>query len=128
MIPAVQATLDEWGKALHSGDPLAIAGFYAPAIDSYFGERNVSNAGVARSLARSAARYGKTVVLRLSAIHITPVGPDRASATFHKSWQTTGKHVYSGETEERVTLTRRANGWKISSEQETRVLWTRRAR
>jgi proteasome lid subunit RPN8/RPN11 len=126
--PGVRAVLDQWDRALRTGNPKAIAAFYAPKIDSYFGERNVSSAAVARALARSAARYGKTTVLRLSAIRITPLADGRASATFRKRWQTSGTHVYAGETEERVTLAKHNDGWKSASEQELRVLWTERIR
>jgi hypothetical protein len=124
---AVHAVLDQWDRALKSGNPKEIAAFYAPKI-TYFGERNVSNADVARSLSRSAARYGKTTVLRLSDLKVAPIGDDRASATFRKRWQTSGAHLYSGETEERVVLAKYNGVWKISSEQETRVLWTERSR
>jgi hypothetical protein len=120
--------LDQWDRALRSGNPNAIAAFYAPRIDSYFGERNVSKAAVARSLSRSAARYGKTTVLRLSGIRVTPLGDNRAAVTFRKRWQTSGTHVYSGETQERVILTKQADAWKIASEQEVNVLWTERIR
>jgi uncharacterized protein (TIGR02246 family) len=127
-LPAIQQMLTEWEQALRTGNPPTIAAFYAPRVDSYFGERNVSSAAVARSLARSAGRYGKTVVLRVTAVHIKPIGDDRASVTFRKRWQTSGKHTYTGETEERLTLAKVDDGWKIASEQETRVLWTQRSR
>jgi hypothetical protein len=120
--------LSQWERALHSGNPYAIAAFYAPRVESYFGEPNVSSAAVARSLERSAQRYGKTEVLRISNMRVTPIGDDRAAVTFRKQWQTSGRHVYTGETEERVILANGDDGWKIVSEQETRVLWTRRSR
>jgi hypothetical protein len=128
VVPEVHAVLEQWDQALRSGNPKKITAFYAPTIDSYFGERNVSNSDVAESLARSAARYGKTTVLQVSDIRITPMGDSRASATFRKRWQTSGRHLYSGETEERVTLSKHNGVWKISSEQETRVLWSDRSR
>ncbi len=127
-LPDVRTALDQWDKALRSGNPKAIAAFYAPKIDSYFGEHNVSSGEVSRSLARSAARYGKTRVLRLSDLHITPIADDRAVATFRKRWQTSGAHTYSGETEERLTLSKQNDDWKISSEEQTRVLWSERIR
>jgi proteasome lid subunit RPN8/RPN11 len=126
VLAGVHAMLDQWDQALRSGNPKAIATFYAPKVDSYFGEHNVSSTDVSHSLARSAARYGKTHVLRLSDLHITPIGNDHAVATFHKRWQTSGAHTYSGETEERVTLAKQNDDWKISSEEQTRVLWTER--
>jgi ketosteroid isomerase-like protein len=127
-LPAIQNTLTEWGQALRSGDPKTIAAFYAPVVDSYFGEPNVSRTAVARSLARSAARFGATSVQYLSELHIQPLGDTRATATFHKRWRTSGRHVYAGETAERLTLAKTGDAWKIASEQETRVVWTRRER
>ncbi|HEY7393161.1 MAG TPA: hypothetical protein VH640_31865 [Bryobacteraceae bacterium] len=126
--PLPDLMLSQWEKALHSGNPNAIAAFYAPRVESYFGERNVSRAAVARSLERSAQRYGKTEVLRVSNMRVTPLGDDRSAVTFRKQWQTSGRHVYTGETEERLILANSDDGWKIVSEQETRVLWTRRSR
>jgi hypothetical protein len=120
--------LSQWGQALRTGKPEEVASFYAPRVDSYFGERNVSNAALGRSLARSAARYGTTTVQYLSEVHITPAGDDRATVTFRKRWRTSGKHVYTGETEERLGLAKVDGSWKIASEQETRVLWTKRDR
>jgi len=127
-LPAIQNVLSQWGEALRNGDPKAIAEFYAPVVDSYFGERNVSRTAVARSLARSAARFGATKVEYLSELHIKPIGDTRATVTFHKRWRTSGRHVYAGETEERLTLAKADEVWKIASEQEMRVLWTRRER
>jgi hypothetical protein len=126
--PLPDQMLSQWKRALHSGNPDAIAEFYAPRVESYFGERNVSRTAVARSLARSAARYGKTEVLSVSNMRVTPIGDDRAAVTFRKQWRTSGRHMYTGETEERLILANSDEGWKIVSEQETRVLWTRRSR
>jgi hypothetical protein len=120
--------LSQWESALHSGNPYAIAAFYAPRMESYFGERNVSSAAVARSLARSAQRYGKTEVLSVSNMRVTPMGDDRAAVTLRKQWRTSGRHMYTGETEERLIVANGDDGWKIVSELETRVLWTRRSR
>jgi hypothetical protein len=125
--PLPDQMLSQWEKALHSGNPYAIAGFYAPRVESYFGERNVTSAAVARSLARSVERYGKTEVLSVSNMRVTPMGDDRAAVTLRKQWRTSGRHIYTGETEERLILANGDDGWKIVSEQETRVLWTRRS-
>jgi hypothetical protein len=56
------------------------------------------------------------------------LGDDRAIVTVHKHWQTSGAHVYTGETQERLGLARRGDDWKIVSEEETRVIATRRVR
>jgi hypothetical protein len=125
--PLPDQMLSEWQKALHSGNPDAIAAFYAPRVESYFGEHNVSRTTVARSLKRSAERYGKTEVLSVSNMRVTPMADDRAAVTFRKQWRTSGRHTYTGETEERLILANGDDGWKIVSEQETRVLWTRRS-
>jgi hypothetical protein len=126
--PLPDQMLSQWEQAVHSGNPDAIAEFYAPRVESYFGERNVSRTAVARSLARSAQRYGKTQVLSISNMRVTPMGDDRTAVTLRKQWRTSGRHVYTGETEERLILANGDEGWKIVSEQETRVLWTRRSR
>ena len=104
------------------------AAYYSPLVDPYFTRRQASLSDVRRSLAQSQARYGRPAILRISDIRITPLGEDRAAATFRKHWQTAGPRIFAGEAEDRLSLVKRQDAWKIASEQEVRVFWTHRGR
>ena len=66
-------------------------------------------------------RYGKLAVNRISDLRITPQGGDSAVAAFRRHWQTTGRKMTTGETRVKMTLVRTPAGWRIASEQETRL-------
>jgi hypothetical protein len=127
-VAEVRATLEQWARTLRSGAPEAISAYYSPLVDPYFTRRQASLSDVRRSLAQSQARYGRPAILRISDIRITPLGEDRAAATFRKHWQTAGPRIFAGEAEDRLSLVKRQDAWKIASEQEVRVFWTHRGR
>jgi hypothetical protein len=127
-VAEVRATLEQWARTLRSGVPDAISAYYSPLVDPYFTKRQASLSDVRRSLAQSQARYGRPAILRISDIRITPLGEGRAAATFRKHWQTAGPRVFAGEAEDRLSLVKRQDTWKIASEQDVRVFWTHRGR
>jgi hypothetical protein len=124
----LRTALEQWRQTLRSGDPNAATAYYLPVMERYFTQRNASAADVRRLLAQSLARYGRPAILRFSDLRITPLGDDRATATFRKHWQTSGPRISAGESAERLELLKRHDVWKISSEQEIRVYWTHRGR
>jgi len=105
----VRASLEQWIRAVRTGDPRTIAASYAPGH------------GVP-------AREERPAILRISDLRITPVSEDRAVATFRKHWQTSRRPMYAGEEEDRLTFDRVGDAWKIASEERTRVFWRQQAR
>jgi ketosteroid isomerase-like protein len=125
---AVGKAVDNWVRALRSGDPDRIAACYAPEMERYFTIHNASSAIVRRTVNESISRYGAPAVLRISELSIIPLSDTRAIATFRKHWQTARRKVYAGEEQERLTFAKIHDAWRIASEQETRVFWTQRPR
>jgi hypothetical protein len=124
----VLAAVNNWIVALRSGDPDRIAACYAPELERYFTIHNASVAAVRRSVNESVTRYGAPVVLRISELNIIPLSPTRAIATLRKHWQMGGRKVFAGEEQERLVFTKIRSGWRIASEQETKIYWTQRPR
>jgi hypothetical protein len=124
----IRNAIAQWERAVRSGDPDLIAGCYASQLDRYFNQQNPSNDEVRRAAVQSVARYGKTAVLRISDLTLTPVSDDRAVASFRKHWQTTGPRIFAREEQERLVFVKSEDAWKIASEEETKVYWTQRPR
>ena len=117
----IRETLDRWAAALKSGDVDAAAECYAPVVATYFNRHDVPRAAVRQSIRQSRAGNGRLEVYRISGLGITPLGDSRVEATFRKRWLWSGRRRSTGEEQERMTLVRNADGWRISSEQvETR--------
>lgn len=113
----IQALLDRWASALKRGDVNAAGECYAPVVTTYFSRHDVTRAAVRKSMQQARARYGRLEVYRISGVAITPVGENRAVATFRKHWRTSGRTRSAGSEAERITLVRNQGAWQISSEQ-----------
>jgi hypothetical protein len=109
----VRAAIAQWVRAMRSGKSDLIAASYAPQLRDNPGRQ-------------FAAQYGRLAILRLSDLSITGVSKDRAIAIFRKHWQTAGPSVSAGEVQERLTLMKFGDSWKIALEEETQVYWTHR--
>jgi ketosteroid isomerase-like protein len=121
---AVRRLLEEWAAANRSGEPREVANFYEPKVTRYLGRRNVTRRDVSNRVAAFIAVHGTPSIFRISDLRIEPSGDDQATATFRKHWQTTGRRVFAGEEEHRLSLVLRGGQWKIAAEDELRVFWT----
>jgi len=128
LVPVIQAAILRWQRAVLSGDPDRLAACYAPQLERYFSQRNASSAEVRRVAMQSVARYGRPAILRVSGVSIIPISPDRALATFRRHWQTGAPKVFAGEDQERMAFVRVRDEWKIASEEQIKVYWTRKPR
>jgi hypothetical protein len=124
----IQDALGRWQGAMLSGDPDRIMECYAPQLERYYTQRNTSSEEVRRAAQRSASRYGRPAIVRISAVSIVPISQNRSIADFRRHWQTRGPKVYAGEDQERITFVRMGGEWKIASEEQTKVYWTQRPR
>ena len=124
----IRNAIAQWERAVRSGDPNLIAACYSSQLDRYFNQQNPSNDEVRRAAVQSVARYGKTAILRISDLTLTPVSEGRAVASFRKHWQTSGPRIFAREEQERLTFVKSEDVWKIASEEETKVYWTHRPR
>jgi proteasome lid subunit RPN8/RPN11 len=124
----VEDFIGRWRTALSRGDAEAAAAMYAPAVTRYFRMRNASQADVVATIRAANRRWGRLIRNEISDLRVTPEGPDRAVATFRKTWQTAGPRFFAGEERERLRLVRYEDDWKIASEEELQVYWVRRDR
>ncbi|HVN07259.1 MAG TPA: nuclear transport factor 2 family protein [Bryobacteraceae bacterium] len=116
-VAGIHELLNRWSGALKRGDVDAAAQCYAPVVTTYFARHDVPRAVVRQTIRQARARYGRLEVYRLSAVNITPVGDNRAVATFRKQWKMAGRARSAGSEAERMTLVRNDGAWRISSEQ-----------
>lgn len=128
LAPVIQAAVARWQRAVLSGDADRLAACYAPQLERYFSQRNASSAEVRRVAMQSVARYGRPAILRISGLTIIPISTDRALATFRRHWQTGAPKVFAGEDQERMAFVRVQDEWKIASEEQIKVYWTRKPR
>src|SRR6185369_13265091 len=98
-----------WQRAVLFGDADRLASCYA-------------SPPVHRVAMSSVARYGRPAIVRVSQLNVIPAGPDRAVATFRRHWQTRGPKARAGEDQERMTFVRIRDEWKISAEEQTKVM------
>ncbi len=124
----VREAIGRWQRAQRSGDPNLIAACYTAQLDRYFHHHNLPVSAVLKSAEQNVAKYGRPAILRISDVTIMTLSEDKAIVSFRKHWQTLGPRVFAGEEQERITLVREQQSWKISSEEETKVYWTQRAR
>src|SRR5205807_4445815 len=101
---------------MRSGDPNLIAACYSSELDMT----------ARRAAVQSVARYGIPAILRISDLTLIPISETRAAALFRKHWQSSGPRIFAGEDQERLTFVNGTDGWKISSEEETKVYWIER--
>ncbi|HTS31861.1 MAG TPA: nuclear transport factor 2 family protein [Bryobacteraceae bacterium] len=116
---AIRDAIEQWGRAIRSGDSSLIEACYAPHLDH-------SQAAVTHAPVQTMERYGKPAILRITNLTVTPLAEDRVVASFRKHWQTSGPRFFAGEEQERLTFVRTRDAWKIASEEETKVYWTQR--
>jgi hypothetical protein len=97
--------------------------YHATALDSYFGNQNVTAARVRQDKLKSFNLY--TVVNRyaLSDVVVKQETADAAVAEFKKTWDLAGRAYSIGAAIDRLNLRRIGDQWKIISEEDVRVLW-----
>jgi hypothetical protein len=117
----VRVTLERWAAAIRQGDVASASHYYAPHMTTYLGNSHARPTDVRGHLEYLRGRYGKLAINRISNLNIRPEGRDSAAVEFRRHWQTTGRKMTTGETRVRMTLVRTPSGWRIASEQETRV-------
>jgi ketosteroid isomerase-like protein len=124
----ITALLNRWAGSIRTGDAKGLARCYAPLISRYYTKRNAKPGDTGKRLAYLRGRYGKFAIHRVADLSITPVNADMAFATFTKHWETAGRKKQAGEEQQRMTLVRTGDGWKIAAEEVTRVSWSLRDR
>jgi hypothetical protein len=129
-VPAsLLGVIERWRSTLEKGDLETHAATYAPRVDKYFRQRRVSRQGVLREKERLLARYPHINKYEVHDVRLESIKGDRAVVTFRKDWDTSGSgsRRFAGSEKQRLTLRRLAGDWKITGEEELKVLWLRRS-
>ncbi|MGI8784790.1 MAG: protein kinase domain-containing protein [Acidobacteriota bacterium] len=117
----VVATLQSWVSSLRKRDLAAHIEHYDETLDTYYLKRGIDRSQVSLDRARASAQY-RSLQVDLSNIAIRFEAPNRAVATFDKTWNFEGDQPSSGTVRERVWL-RQVNGrWRITGERDLKVM------
>jgi hypothetical protein len=112
----LRAAVEQWRRALISGDPDRIVECYAPRLEQYFNLRSATQNDVRRTITDFVSARGQITSLRISDLTITASSRGRATATFRKRWQTIGQYLSSGDEREHLTFAKKSGTWKIVRE------------
>ena len=130
---SVRDAVGKWVQAFRSKDLTALADSYAPRVEKYFRQTNVSREQVRQYIESTFAgmvdirRYEVNdirVGILPGAYLVNGINYGRATATFRKTWDTLGTDgkSFSGEEIEQLTFTSSPEGWKIIREEELKIL------
>ena len=129
---SVRAAVGAWVEAFRSKNTAALADCYAPLVERYFRQDNVTHEQIARSIEYIFGRTASISKYEISDIQVefpakgasSDHSSARASATFHKSWDTlesSGKN-FTGDEIEKLTFASLPQGWKIVREEELKII------
>ena len=120
----IRALLAAWTESFKSKDVARQVDCYAPVVDTYFLQYNVSRDFVASNKSKAFAAIKEVRSFEISDITTEITSSSTATVKFRKKWDTalaSGK-TFSGEEIEQLQLVRLDAGWKISSEKELQIL------
>ena len=121
----VRGLLDTYLDAERSRNPQLLAECYAPTVETFYLRQNVSRNDVLREFQRAFAVYEDVHAVTISRISFSDVSETRATATFDKEWDLRGTKNYAGAEREQMTFQKIDGNWRISSERELKIYWTR---
>jgi hypothetical protein len=122
----INGLLDRWRSSIISGDVNAQTILYAPRMEHFFRQRNVSRASVQREKARMMELYPEVKQYDISDVRVESSKEDEAVVTFRKDWDMRGDRRFAGSERQRLKLRKFAGDWKIVSEEETKLYWVKR--
>lgn len=124
--PEILDFLEQWRSTMVGGDLQKHVSLYAPVVDRFFRERNVSREAVRQEKKRMLDRYPHFDQYDLRDVKVDFAGDNRALVTFRKDWSARGVRRFAGSELQRLTLQKDSAAWQIVSEEELRVFWVRR--
>jgi ketosteroid isomerase-like protein len=113
--------LNNWAAAVRAHDLEQHLSYYADTLDVYYRKQNVS-INYVRSSRRPAFKRFTTLDIQLANIevNIDPSG-SFATAKFDKTFHFEGEKTISGAVQQKITLTRIGNGWRITGEEDLQI-------
>jgi ketosteroid isomerase-like protein len=120
---ALRAALDDWVRATNERDIARQMEFYAPQLEAFYLTRNVPRSAVRAEKQRVFAR-ASVVEVRAEAPEIVLGDAGRTAVMrFRKQYEiANGRQSRRGEVVQELRWRRTADGWKITSERDVRVL------
>jgi hypothetical protein len=118
--------LSKWENSLEKHDLATQENCYARVVDRFYTKSNVSQKDVMAEKRRMLQAYPKFNKYEISNIRVESLTGDRASLTFDKNWDASGRKRFAGSEQQRLVLIKVSGEWKIVREEETRVYWVRR--
>jgi hypothetical protein len=123
----IHSLLNRWRTSTIDGNVDAQTILYAPRMEHFFRQRNVSRQIVRREKARMKELYPTINRYDISDVRIESAAKNQAVVTFRKDWDMRGQRRFAGAERQRLKLRRMAGDWKIVSEEETKVFWVNRS-
>jgi hypothetical protein len=119
----ISSLLDDWVQSFRQKDVAKQVECYAPQVDTYYRQHNVSRAFIEADKSRAFAALAGIQELELSNVGVYLDSADAATVTFDKSWDTTltSGRRFAGSEMERLRLALVDGHWKIKSEEELRI-------
>ena len=123
---SIDRFLDRWISTVYKGDVESHSELYAPTVSRFFRERNVSQKAVRKVKSQMMALYPTVTRYDISDVKIESNNGSEAVVSFRKEWDMKGRRRFAGAERQRLRLRRLGGAWKIVSEEETKVYWTKR--
>jgi ketosteroid isomerase-like protein len=123
---AVRGLLGSYLGAERSRNAQLLADCFAPEVETFYLHHNVSRSDVLLEFQRSFANYPNNQKFGISQIDFSDVTEAGATATFDKEWDLRGTKNFAGAEREEMIFRKIDGSWKIVSERELKVYWTRR--
>jgi hypothetical protein len=114
--------LAAWASASAHNDPATESTFYAPTVDRYFLQRNVSREFIRNDKQAYRDRGNRMQRFTVSDLNFQFPSPSSAVVSFTKTWSVLGpmQTGFLHSSRSRVWLTRLPEGWRITGEQDLR--------
>jgi hypothetical protein len=113
-------------STVSKGDVESHSDLYAPTVTRFFRQRNVSKTAVRKVKSQMMALYPTVNRYDISDVKIESNTGSEAVVSFRKEWDMKGRRRFAGAERQRLRLQRLGGEWKIVSEEETKVYWTKR--
>lgn len=118
--------LTRWSNTVARGDVEGQAALYAPKVDRFFRQRNVSQAAVKKVKSQMMSLYPTVNRYDISDVKVESNNGREAVVSFRKEWDMNGQRRFAGAERQRLRLRRIGGDWKIVSEEETKIYWVKR--
>lgn len=123
----IQGLLGSYLSAERSRNPQLLANCFAPEVDTFYLHHNVSRDDVLHEFQRIFGVYSDVQMIAISRITFVNVTESMATATFDKEWDFRGAKSSAGSEREEMIFRKIDGSWRIVSERELKIYWTRRS-